>query len=103
MGKTRDDLDALKSGANLPAMSSTQKGAVPATGTQSGKFLKDDGTWATIAGGGDMTKAVYDPNDDGVIATGQLDMAAIYLLVYPVGCIYQSVLSTSPATLFVVT
>ena len=41
-------------GASLPAMSTTDKGAVPATGTPSGKFLKDDGTWATIAGGGDL-------------------------------------------------
>lgn len=51
-------------------------------------------------GSGDMTKAVYDPNDDGKIATGQIDMAAIYLLIYPIGCIYESVISTSPATLF---
>lgn len=35
---------------NLPT--STLSGAVPATGTPSGKFLKDDLTWATPGGGG---------------------------------------------------
>jgi hypothetical protein len=39
-------------GDRLPAISSAKKGAVPATGTPSGKFLKDDNTWATPAGGG---------------------------------------------------
>lgn len=39
-------------GDRLPALSTTKKGGVPATGTPSGKFLKDDGTWDTPAGGG---------------------------------------------------
>lgn len=39
-------------GDRLPAMSATKKGAVPLTGTPSGKFLKDDGTWDTAGGGG---------------------------------------------------
>jgi hypothetical protein len=34
----------------LPGMSTTARGAVPATGTPSGKFLKDDGTFATATG-----------------------------------------------------
>ena len=34
-------------GDRLPDMSATKKGGVPATGTPTGKFLKDDGTWAT--------------------------------------------------------
>jgi hypothetical protein len=33
-------------GDRLPAVSTTKKGGVPATGTPSGKFLKDDGAWA---------------------------------------------------------
>ncbi len=33
-------------GDRLPAISTTKKGAVPLTGTPSGKFLKDDNTWA---------------------------------------------------------
>ncbi len=60
-------------GDNLPAMSTTKKGAVPATGTPADKFLRDDASWQTIAGGGDMTKAVYDPDADGIIALAQLD------------------------------
>lgn len=39
-------------GDRLPAMSTTKAGAVPATGTPSGKYLKDDGTWATVSGSG---------------------------------------------------
>ena len=41
-------------GDRLPALSTTKKGGVPATGTPSGKFLKDDDTWATPAGGGGL-------------------------------------------------
>lgn len=47
-------------GDRLPAMSESKKGAVPATGTPSGKFLKDDGTFDSPAGSGDMLKADYD-------------------------------------------
>jgi len=36
-------------GDKLPAVSATKKGGVPATGSPTGLFLKDDGTWA--AGG----------------------------------------------------
>ena len=39
-------------GNDLPAMTATKKGGVPATGTPSGKYLKDDGTWASPVGGG---------------------------------------------------
>lgn len=35
-------------GDRLPAISTTKKGAVPATGTPAGKFLKDDGTFAVV-------------------------------------------------------
>lgn len=45
---TSDTLD----GDRLPALSQTKKGGAPATGVPSGKYLKDDGTWATPAGGG---------------------------------------------------
>lgn len=38
-------------GGNLPSMSSSEAGTVPATGTPSGKYLRDDATWATPAGG----------------------------------------------------
>lgn len=39
-----------------------------ATGTPSSStFLRGDNTWATPAGSGDMTKAVYDTNDNGQV------------------------------------
>jgi len=50
--KTKEDLDAIMLGTALPAMSAGEKGVVPPTGTPSGKYLKDDATWATPAGGG---------------------------------------------------
>jgi len=53
-------------GDRLPGLSATKKGGAPATGTPSGKYLKDDGTWATPAGG-DMTKAVYDTDADNIV------------------------------------
>lgn len=39
-------------GDRLPGFSTTKKAGVPATGTPSGKYLKDDGTWNTPSGGG---------------------------------------------------
>jgi hypothetical protein len=44
---TSDALD----GDRLPAMSVTKKGGVPATGTPSGLYLKDDSTWGTPTAG----------------------------------------------------
>jgi hypothetical protein len=50
------DLSAAKitsgtlDGDILPAMSTTKKGGVPGTGAPSGKFLKDDGTFAAVSG-----------------------------------------------------
>mgnify|MGYP003640709383 CR=1 FL=1 len=46
----------------------TTEGIVPDPTTATGKFLKDDGTWAAIPGGGDMLAATYDPNAFGVDA-----------------------------------
>jgi hypothetical protein len=45
-------------GDRLPATSTTKKGGVPATGTPSGKFLKDDGNWATAGGAGTPSDSV---------------------------------------------
>lgn len=42
-------------GDRLPAISTSKKGAVPATGTPSDKFLKDDGTWSDAPGGSGLT------------------------------------------------
>lgn len=41
-------------GDRLPAISATKLGGVPATGTPAGKFLRDDDTWATPTGSGDV-------------------------------------------------
>jgi hypothetical protein len=41
---------------------------ISATGTPSSStYLRGDGSWNTIAGGGDMTKAVYDTTNNGVV------------------------------------
>jgi hypothetical protein len=39
----------------LPTISTTKLGGVPATGTPSGKYLKDDDTWDTPTGGSGLT------------------------------------------------
>ena len=57
MGITKDKIQLLDTSGivdsyGLPDMSADQKGAVPATSTPSGKYLKDDATWATPAGSG---------------------------------------------------
>jgi len=59
-------------GDRLPALSVTKKGGVPATGiVSSTKYLRDDGTWQTPAGGGDVaTDAIWDAAGDLVIGTG---------------------------------
>jgi len=51
-------------GDRLPAISATKKGGVPLTGTPSGKFLKDDGTWAS-AGGGTPSESVVSETSFG--------------------------------------
>lgn len=41
-------------GDRLPALSATKAGGAPATGAPSGKYLKDDGSWDTPGGAGDV-------------------------------------------------
>jgi hypothetical protein len=54
---------------NLPLVSTTNAGLAPATGEPSGKYLKDDGTWATVEAGaspaGSGTEIQY--RDDGAL------------------------------------
>lgn len=52
-------------GDRLPGLSSTKKGGVPATGTPSGKYLKDDGTWGVVnsATWGNITGTLGDQTD----------------------------------------
>ena len=47
-------------GDRLPNPSAAKKGGVPATGTPAGKFLKDDGTWATAGGGNPSSSVAYE-------------------------------------------
>lgn len=47
--------------------STTKHGFVP-KGTNTGKFLKDDGNWDSIPGGGDMLASTYDPQAIGADA-----------------------------------
>lgn len=59
-------------GDRLPGLSSSKKGGVPATGTPSGKYLKDDGTWDVPSSGGTQYKLVTAIFDGGgsVISAG---------------------------------
>lgn len=59
-------------GDRLPAISTTKKGAVPATGTPAGKYLKDDGTFDTPATGG-LNNVVEDTTPE---LGGDLDVLA---------------------------
>ena len=51
----------------LPAISATKKGAVPAAGTPSGLFLRDDGTWASTGGGTGNVTAASNIADNAVV------------------------------------
>jgi hypothetical protein len=47
-------------GDRLPAISTTKKGAVPATGAPAGHFLRDDGTFVDLIKFGDAPASPYD-------------------------------------------
>ena len=49
----------------------TSKHGLTPKGTNIGNYLKDDGTWSSPAGSGDMTKAVYDTNDNSRVDTSE--------------------------------
>jgi hypothetical protein len=61
--------------ADLPVMTGDTgsggiKGAVPAPAAgdaAASKYLKANGTWATIGGGGDMLKSTYDTDNTGIV------------------------------------
>lgn len=59
-------------GDRLPAVSTTKRAGVPAAPSPSGKFLKDDDTWATPAGGGAVaTDAIWDAAGDLAVGSGE--------------------------------
>lgn len=56
--------------------STTAHGLLPKLAGGTSSFLRADGTWAAPAGGGDMTKAVYDTNADNIVDHAALADAA---------------------------
>jgi hypothetical protein len=48
---TREVRSSTGGDATIPLVSTSSAGLAPATGTPSGKYLKDDGTWATVEAG----------------------------------------------------
>lgn len=48
-------------------VSTTANGLAPKLPGNTNTFLRGDGTWTTPSGQGDMTKAVYDTNGDGIV------------------------------------
>jgi hypothetical protein len=71
-----EDLTPAQLTTLVDVFGSALKGAVPASGGGTTNFLRADGTWAAIAGGGDMLRSTYDPNTDGRISNAQLDQIA---------------------------
>lgn len=65
-GSTADPLDltATQATAMLDVATTTLKGLVPAPGTSTGKFLKDDLTWATAGGGASAVKGIINSTTD---------------------------------------
>jgi len=77
---TGSDIISFQEAAQLPVVATGSKGVVPApTAGDASKYLKGDGTWATIAGGGDVvgpTVAVSDQIATFDGTTGKLIKAA---------------------------
>jgi hypothetical protein len=71
-----EDLTTAQLTTLVDVFGSALKGAVPASGGGTTNFLRADGTWVSIPGGGDMLQATYDPNTDGRISNAQLDQIA---------------------------
>ena len=57
-------------------VSNTKHGFVPKATDVVAHFLRADGTWDAPAGAGDMTKVVYDGDDDGIVDQADLATAA---------------------------
>ena len=55
---------------NMPEVTTTTQGVVPATGTPTGKFLKDDKTWDAPSGGGDVVGPASSTNNALALWTG---------------------------------
>jgi hypothetical protein len=90
-GDTRFLGSSTGSGVTIPLVSTSSAGLAPATGEPSGKYLKDDGTWATVEAGaspaGSGTEIQYRdgsalgaiPNSSVDGATGAVTLARLIL------------------------
>lgn len=63
-------------GDRLPALSSSKRGGVPATGTPSGKYLRDDDTWQTVSGGSPPAGVLDDIQISVLQSDGTLNAAS---------------------------
>jgi hypothetical protein len=70
-----ESLTATQATALLDTFAATTKGLVPAPTTTTGKFLKDDGTWATVSAGSTTFIALTDT--DPTTYTGHAGKAVI--------------------------
>lgn len=61
--------NGVEVGTDPDVFTTTEDGLVPAPGVSAGDYLKDDGTWDSPAGAGDMTKAVYDVDSNNIVDT----------------------------------
>lgn len=101
-------------GDRLPALSAAKRGGVKPTGAPSGKFLKDDDTWAAPAGGGlgyalPLTTDNLTPMSDGAtyffgsMAGAAPQTTALRCTVYipkagTIKCIYILIFPGTPGT-----
>jgi len=65
-----DELAAPSDNANLNA-STAVHGLLKKLNNSSSQFMNGQGNWATPAGAGDMSKSVYDTNDNGVVDSAE--------------------------------
>ena len=64
-----DDFGEPDDNTNLD-FDTTRHGLTP-KGTNIGNYLKDDGTWSSPSGSGDMLKSVYDTDDNSRVDTSE--------------------------------
>jgi len=61
-----DELASPTDNTNLN-VSTSAHGLAPKAPNDTAKFLRGDGTWAVPTGGGDMSKSVYDTDNDSIV------------------------------------
>jgi len=80
-------------GDRLPALSTTKRGGAPATGTPTGKFLRDDATWQTVTGGdGPLFVGATSGNVATAADTVPVDVTGL-VFSYVASSVYQIILA----------